>query len=34
MREIGYVGNVPLAAFEGPPADLIARLGLADEVKG
>lgn len=34
MKEIGYVGNVPLAAFEGPPADLIARLGVADEVKG
>jgi len=33
MKEIGYVGNVPLARFEGPPADVIQRLGLADEVK-
>jgi hypothetical protein len=33
MKDIGYVGNVPLAAFDGPPADLVARLGLADEVK-
>ncbi len=32
MKDLGYVGNVPLARFEGPPADLIARLGLADEV--
>lgn len=27
--DIGYVGNVPLERFEGPPADLLARLGLA-----
>jgi hypothetical protein len=33
MKDLGYVGNVPLARFEGPPADLIAKLGLADEVK-
>ena len=33
MRDLGYVGNVPLARFEGPPADLVARLGLTDEVK-
>jgi hypothetical protein len=26
------VGNVPLARFEGPPAGLIAKLGLSDEV--
>ena len=33
MKDLGYVGNVPLATFDGPPADLVARLGLADEVK-
>jgi hypothetical protein len=33
MRDLGYVGNVPLARFEGPPADLVERLGLTDEVK-
>jgi Gluconate 2-dehydrogenase subunit 3 len=33
MKDLGYVGNVPLATFDGPPADLVARLGLTDEVK-
>lgn len=33
MKDIGYVGNVPLARFDGPPADLVERLGLADEVR-
>ncbi len=33
MKDIGYVGNVPLASFDGPPADLVAKLGLTDEVK-
>jgi len=33
MKEIGYVGNVPSASFEGPPADVVAKLGLSDEVK-
>jgi hypothetical protein len=33
MKDLGYVGNVPLAKFDGPPADLVARMGLADEVK-
>jgi hypothetical protein len=32
LRDIGYVGNVPLAKFDGPPAELVQRLGLADEV--
>ncbi len=32
MKDIGYVGNVPLATFDGPPADLVAKLGLTDEV--
>lgn len=29
MKDIGYIGNVPLEKFEGPPADLIKKLGLA-----
>jgi|CZKI01.1.fsa_nt_gi hypothetical protein len=33
MKDIGYVGNVPLARFDGPPADLVEKLGLTDEVK-
>jgi hypothetical protein len=33
MKEIGYVGNVPLGRFEGPPADVIEKLGLSGEVK-
>jgi hypothetical protein len=33
MKELGYVGNVPLARFDGPPADLVAKMGLTDEVK-
>ncbi len=33
MRDLGYVGNVPLARFDGPPADLVAKLGLTDEVR-
>jgi hypothetical protein len=33
MKDIGYVGNVPLATFDGPPAELVAKLGLTDEVK-
>jgi hypothetical protein len=32
MKDIGYVGNVPLAKFEGPPADLVEKLGLTGEV--
>jgi hypothetical protein len=33
MKDLGYVGNIPLAKFDGPPADLVAKLGLTDEVK-
>jgi len=33
MKDLGYVGNVPSATFDGPPADLVAKLGLTDEVK-
>lgn len=27
-KDIGYVGNVPLTKFEGPPAELLDKLGL------
>ena len=33
MKDIGYAGNIPLASFDGPPPELIRKLGLADEVK-
>ena len=33
MKDLGYVGNVPLARFDGPPPELVAKLGLADEVR-
>jgi Gluconate 2-dehydrogenase subunit 3 len=29
MKDIGYVGNVPLATFDGPPAEVLKKLGLA-----
>lgn len=29
MKDIRYVGNVPLVTFDGPPPELIAKLGLA-----
>lgn len=28
MKDIGYVGNVPLASFDGPPPEVLRRLGL------
>lgn len=28
MAEIGYIGNVPMASFDGPPANIRAKLGL------
>jgi hypothetical protein len=30
-RDIGYIGNVPLPKFEGPPAELLRKLGLGPE---
>jgi hypothetical protein len=30
-KDIGYIGNVPLTKFEGPPAELLQRLGLGPE---
>jgi hypothetical protein len=29
MKDIGYVGNVPLTTFEGPPPEVLRKLGLA-----
>jgi hypothetical protein len=29
MKDIGYVGNVPLATFAGPPPEVLTKLGLA-----
>jgi hypothetical protein len=28
MKDLGYIGNVPLATFDGPPPELIKKLGL------
>jgi hypothetical protein len=28
MKDIGYVGNVPLTAFAGPPPEVLKQLGL------
>lgn len=29
MKDIGYVGNVPLTSYEGPPKDVLKKLGIA-----
>lgn len=29
MKDIGYVGNVPLTSYEGPPKEVLKQLGLA-----
>jgi hypothetical protein len=29
MKDIGYVGNVPLATFDGPPIEALKKAGLA-----
>ena len=31
MRDLGYVGNVPLPSFDGPPPEVLERLGLSGE---
>lgn len=31
MKDVGYIGNVPLPAFEGPPPELLKKLGLEKE---
>jgi hypothetical protein len=28
MKDIGYVGNIPLAEFNGPPREVLEKLGL------
>jgi Gluconate 2-dehydrogenase subunit 3 len=33
MRDIGYIGNVPLTAFPGPPAALLEEMGLRPTLK-
>jgi hypothetical protein len=30
-KDLGYVGNVPLSSFEGPPLELLRKLGLGPE---
>jgi hypothetical protein len=32
-KAIGYVGNIPLARFDGPPPEVLAKLGLEQTVK-
>ncbi len=29
MKDLGYIGNMPLAEFKGPPPEVLAKLGLA-----
>ncbi len=29
MKDIGYRGNVPLASYDGPPKEVLAKIGLA-----
>ncbi len=31
MRDLGYVGNVPLPSFDGPPPEVVSALGLTAE---
>jgi len=33
-KAIGYVGNVPLPTFDGPPQEVLDKLGLEQTVKG
>jgi len=33
-RDLQYVGNVPLARFDGPPQDLLRKLGLDGDIMG
>ncbi len=34
MRDLGYMGNVPLPSFDGPPAEVLEQLGLTGEDLG
>ena len=29
MKDLQYIGNVPLAKWDGPPAEVLRKLGLA-----
>ncbi|MSU04882.1 MAG: gluconate 2-dehydrogenase subunit 3 family protein, partial [Pedosphaera sp.] len=29
MKDLGYIGNVPLAKFDGPPPEVLKHMGLA-----
>ena len=31
MRDLGYVGNIPLPSFDGPPPEVLERLGLSGD---
>jgi hypothetical protein len=31
MRDLGYVGNVALARFDGPPPEVLRKVGLEGE---
>ena len=33
MKDIGYMGNVALATFPGPPPEVLKQLGLAGVLK-
>jgi len=28
MKDVGYVGNMPLIEFKGPPPEVLAKLGI------
>jgi hypothetical protein len=30
MKDVGYIGNVPLASFDGPPPEVLQKLGIVD----
>lgn len=30
-QDLGYIGNVPLLKFDGPPVELLRKLGLVKE---
>jgi hypothetical protein len=32
MKDLGCIGNLPLARFDGPSADLVERLRLTEEM--
>ena len=32
-KAIGYIGNIPLPSFDGPPPEVLAKLGVEQTVK-